>query len=235
MEYFSKYMQKIIYILIILFLISIVSNSTNAATIHGNIYDLSLSIVSGARISINTTPEQFLISKSGKYSLEIPKGSYLIRSELSKNNIVSAYEERNINVIEDGNYVIDFILFPSFDEEDDISKDLELDIPYSENGNFNLFFITIFIIGIIIIYYFFKKKRKIKIKENESNENIAEDELNNVIEIIKQENGRTTQKEIRKKIPVSEAKISLMIAELEHNGKIKKIKKGRGNIIILNK
>jgi len=54
-----------------------------------------------------------------------------------------------------------------------------------------------------------------------------------LIKIIKREGGRTTQKYIRKQIPLSEAKISLMIAELEHKGIIEKIKKGRGNIIIL--
>ena len=55
------------------------------------------------------------------------------------------------------------------------------------------------------------------------------------LEIIKKEGGRTTQKDIRKEIPLSEAKTSLMIAELEHKGIIEKIKKGRGNIIILKK
>ena len=57
--------------------------------------------------------------------------------------------------------------------------------------------------------------------------------MEHLIKIIKREGGRTTQKYIRKQIPLSEAKISLMIAELEHKGIIEKIKKGRGNIIIL--
>ena len=59
--------------------------------------------------------------------------------------------------------------------------------------------------------------------------------MEQIIKIIKREGSRTTQKEIRKQIPLSEAKISLMIAELEHKGIIEKIKKGRGNIIILKK
>ena len=42
-----------------------------------------------------------------------------------------------------------------------------------------------------------------------------------------------TQKDLRKHFAMSEAKISLMITELESLKKIKKIKKGRGNIIIL--
>ena len=52
-----------------------------------------------------------------------------------------------------------------------------------------------------------------------------------VMQIIKKEK-RTTQKELRKEIPLSEAKISLIVSDLEDKGKIRKIKKGRGNILI---
>jgi len=57
-------------------------------------------------------------------------------------------------------------------------------------------------------------------------------ELQDILSFIDKEGGRTTQKDIRKNFPQSEAKISLMIAELEEKGLIKRIKKGRGNIII---
>ncbi len=58
-------------------------------------------------------------------------------------------------------------------------------------------------------------------------------DLDTIVKIIKEEGGRITQKQIRKSVPLSEAKISLMISELEAKGKIQKIKKGRGNIIVL--
>lgn len=62
-----------------------------------------------------------------------------------------------------------------------------------------------------------------------------DEDLKQVLDVIKKEGGRTTQKELRKHIPLSEAKVSLMVAELEAKGKIEKIKKGRGNIIKLKK
>ena len=74
-----------------------------------------------------------------------------------------------------------------------------------------------------------KSKAKVNDKKQEDYD------LEKVIKILKEEGGRATQKVIRKEIPLSEAKISLMIAELEHKGVIEKIKKGRGNIIILKK
>ncbi len=54
-----------------------------------------------------------------------------------------------------------------------------------------------------------------------------------VIEFIESQGGSTTQKDIRKKFTSSEAKISLVITELAHKDRIEKIKKGRGNIIVL--
>ena len=57
---------------------------------------------------------------------------------------------------------------------------------------------------------------------------------NKLVVFLKERDGRATQKEIRKQFPLSEAKISLLIAELESKQIVKKIKKGRSNIIILN-
>jgi len=59
------------------------------------------------------------------------------------------------------------------------------------------------------------------------------DDLKEVIEILTRSDGRITQKDLRGKLRCSEAKVSLMIADLEARGLIQKIKKGRGNIIIL--
>ena len=43
---------------------------------------------------------------------------------------------------------------------------------------------------------------------------------------------RVTQKEITKEFGHSKAKVSLIIADLEDKGHIRKIKKGRGNILV---
>ena len=81
----------------------------------------------------------------------------------------------------------------------------------------------------MFIYYITNKKKNSIEEKTEGND------LEQIMKIIKDEGGRTTQKHIRKEIPLSEAKISLMIDELEHKGTIEKIKKGRGNILILKK
>ena len=56
-------------------------------------------------------------------------------------------------------------------------------------------------------------------------------ELQEYLDYIKKHK-RVTQKELRKHFPLSEAKISLIITELEAKGYVQKIKKGRGNVIL---
>jgi uncharacterized membrane protein len=58
--------------------------------------------------------------------------------------------------------------------------------------------------------------------------------LEQAFKIIQKHDGRIYQKELRREmLYLSEAKISLILTELEHQGRIEKIKKGRGNVIIL--
>ena len=224
-------MKAIIQPILLLVLLVSFSNAVSAATIYGNIYDLSLSKVLGARVEVNTTPQQRLISKDGSYSFDIPNGFYTIKSELRGNGIGGS-ESRNITITQEGNYVIDLILFPNF-EEDEITQEVEIGLPAEKKSSTSLFvLIFVFVLGIISYFVFKSNGRKEKGKEAKED---TEKDLDGLIKIIKQEGGRITQKEIRKEIPLSEAKISLMIAELEHKGVIEKIKKGRGNIIILKK
>jgi uncharacterized membrane protein len=59
------------------------------------------------------------------------------------------------------------------------------------------------------------------------------EDLREIIELLKRQGGRMTQKDLRARLNCSEAKVSLMITDLEDRGLVHKIKKGRGNIILL--
>ena len=54
-----------------------------------------------------------------------------------------------------------------------------------------------------------------------------------ILDELRKSEGRMNQKELRKLLPWSEAKVSIELDLLEEKGLIKKFKKGRGNIIIL--
>ena len=222
-------------------------NIAYAATIYGDIYDISLDKVESVIVEINTLPNQQYVSKNGTYAFNVPVGDYVIQANYYLDNVLESSAAERISVKSEGAFRLDLILFPSFEEENQLFNETELDmLPFEETPIVWPYVLTasLFIIFLAIFCYWKKTKKKksekrAKEEPEEKKEEIKEEketinDLNQIIKIIKDEGGRATQKEIRKKIPLSEAKISLMIAELEHEGKVKKIKKGRGNIIILN-
>ena len=195
-----------------------------SATIHGTIYDLSLDKAKDVRVEINTEPKQLYVSKNGSYAFNVPNGNYKVEAKQYIGNFLESSVLENITVKDDGNYVLDLILFPSLDE-DELEYDIDIIDPFPET-RINIQLLILFFVIAFIVFYIIRNVR-FKAKKEEDTD------LEKIIKIIKQEGGRTTQKHIRKEIPLSEAKISLMIDELEHKGFIEKIKKGRGNIIIL--
>lgn len=204
--------MKIIIMLLILLSIPL----AYASTIHGTIYDLSLKPVKNVIVEVDSQPPQKLVSKDGTYSFSLEKGSYTIKAETISDE--KSLVEEKITIIDDnGNYVLDLFILPEQTEQK------------PENFDILWYIISAVIIGILVLFIFKKRKHKIKIKEKEPETT----DNDNLIKLIKDNGGRITQKELRKHFPLSEAKVSLMITELESKGKIEKIKKGRGNIIIL--
>lgn len=58
-------------------------------------------------------------------------------------------------------------------------------------------------------------------------------DLQEIMDIIRGQGGRITQKDLRSKLKYSEGKVSLMLADLERRELIEKFKRGRGNVIIV--
>lgn len=58
-------------------------------------------------------------------------------------------------------------------------------------------------------------------------------DLQEILDVIRSQGGRMTQKDLRGKLKYSEGKVSLMLFDLEKRGMIQKFKRGRGNVIIL--
>jgi len=228
--------------LISLFVFLLMVNTALGANIHGSIYDLSLNKMGNVVVEINTAPKQFYVSKNGTYSFIVPIGSYKVKAQHYESSLLVSSTSENITVKNAGDYILDLVLFPIINEEELLEDELKVQKGNLYRNNFIVFLVIILVVSSILFYFYNKKKavKKDKLKKVvEEEKKVAESDfygegiLDKVIEIIKEEGGRTTQKDIRKKIPLSEAKISLVIAELEANDKIRKIRKGRGNIIIL--
>jgi uncharacterized membrane protein len=208
---------------IILFVLLLCITFTSAATLHGTIYNLDFEVIEDVIVEIDSQPKQNMVASDGTYSFDLNPGdynliaNYYIGSEL----IASTIEE--VSIIEEGDYVLDLILFPNFEEElvEDFDFDFEVD-------SANWWSWIIIILAVLVVLGFLLKKKPKKLT-------LEKDEAKDVLDFIKKEGGRTTQKDIRKNLGLSEAKASLIVTELEHDKKVRRIKKGRGNIIILNK
>jgi len=209
------------YWLILLFILTL--PVAYGATVYGTVYSLDLTVVDNVIVELNSTPTQRDITEQGQYSFEIAPGKV----------------EENITIKEEGIFLYDLILFPAFEElEPEQLEDLpEVDILVDDRNWFDFILIMIFLAFLFFIVYHFKVKPEEEKTEKVTREIIKkeaeESDLDKIVNFIKQEGGRITQKDLRRKFPYSEGKMSLMIAELEERGNLKKIKRGRGNILIL--
>ena len=224
-------MKKLLYLLLIILL----SNIVTGANIHGTIYTFDLEKRNNSIITINSQPPQTIVSKDGTYSFELDLGKYTINASYSEYGEIKESVIETINIEKQGDYVLDLILFPSLAEEEEIIKEIEEPVVEEEKDYISILALIISIILIIIVVFVvLKYKRILKNVTEEVKKTSSEEGLNKeVLDFIKKQGGRITQKDIRRNFPSSEAKISLIISELEDKGIVKKIKKGRGNVIVL--
>ncbi len=204
-------MKKLILLFLMLFLI----NSVSAATISGTIYEWNTRNPVDAYVEVNSIPAQGMLAVNGEYSFELEPGIYTLKVTVFR-DLGNLVVEREVVIEREGNFNLDIILFEDLVEEE-------------QDSNL-IIILAVFIVAVLIILFYIRRRKKRKV---ESKEDALENGLDKIMKIIKKHGGRATQKEIRKELPLSEAKVSLMISELEDKGVVKRIKKGRGNIIVL--
>jgi len=236
------------------------TTASEMASIHGAVYEWnSFDLLEDVIVELNSTPPQSMLAKYGIYSFNLEPGSYLITASFYDGNDLAAYTEEEITITGDGDYVMDLFLLPvyyddtfnekEFSELNEIANLSDANnketVLFSQNMIFILIFIALLSAG---GYYFVKQRSKTTISEEDIHnishekfdpimpedkwQEIPED-LKEFIVIIAKNDGRITQKELRTKVKHSEAKVSLMISDLESRGIVRKFKKGRGNVIIL--
>ncbi|MCR4335125.1 MAG: hypothetical protein NUV57_01155 [archaeon] len=214
-------------------------------------------------IEINTTPNQLMVAELGFYSFNVPQGNYELNAFYFDGNNLKYRANEKIIIEADGNFTRDILMLPPLEENDFLMEDIgEITIPETpaveepkeDLGQIGIGIVLLIVAMILIIYgaekitksatglkterigieekYFERSKEFLETKENQTSQKTDKD-LDEVLGILKRYGGRMTQKDLRNKVDFGEAKTSLIIAELEEMGKIKKFKKGRGNIIVL--
>ncbi len=215
----------------LLFTLLLLAISTaSAVEIYGKVYRWdTLDVLNDAVVEIKDGSVQRMVAENGEYSFNVTPGNYTIVARAGEYHAVE-------NVTVESDMRFDLILFPELEDIEEIP-----DFPAVEQQEeFPYYIVAIFVSGLILAALALIKIRSEKQPEPvlESQEispvdyDLPED-LAEVVELIRREGGRITQKELRKKLGYSEAKMSLIIADLERRGIVEKVKKGRGNIIFL--
>lgn len=277
----------------IILLLSGVSAASGIATVHGVAYEWStFEPLDNAIIAVNSTPAQSMVAKYGVYSFELPNGTYQITASYYKNDQLTYYTEDLITVSDEGSYVLDLLLLPSYP-----ISEADTEVSSTVNGN-SLLFGSMFVVIVLLILLVYqmkhrpqkshslktvKKEEHLHVapvitkdatremsedlketavgspreetinemvnepiilpseefeKEHVTNSIILSDgpvpaDLQEILDILRSQGGRMTQKDMRKRLKYSEGKVSLMLLDLEKRGKIQKFKKGRGNVLFL--
>jgi uncharacterized membrane protein len=247
-----------------------------AAVVHGTTYEWStFEALENTIVEVNSTPPQVLVASSGSYTFDLPEGSYTIRAEYYRGNLLEYCAEEEITIVGDGDFVLDLLMFPPIEEvylcEDiNFSEDLfDYEELHEDEDDFRVLIYATGILSVLAIVsalFLWKRGKKGAGKDEKDEkedygyepvkpepeapeeteepggseelepvdaESAIPSDLQEMLSIIREHGGRITQKDLRLLLNCSEAKASLMITDLEDRGLVKKVKKGRGNVIIL--
>jgi uncharacterized membrane protein len=227
-----------------LVLLTAFSAAASAAVVEGTLYDYAFSPVAGV-VEVNSTPVQKVVAANGSYRFEVGPGTYLL-SATSREN---ASASQALVVERAGTYRLDMVLIDELGLGQAANASLgELsggglpDLGEGVDGG-SAFSVPLALLGVALAaivlgaYYRLRGRKKhppqpADAKATEPGGALELEEERDVLNALDASSGLITQKDLRKALPHwSEARVSLVLTSLEAAGKLKKIKKGRGNII----
>jgi len=248
-----------IFLIISVLLISVLCViPADAARIRGAIYDNYYNPIEKSVVAINTTPQQIRVSNYGGYYFDVNPGVYEITVTLTKNGITREIARDRINISEEGDFQKDLFVYDDFDMVREFDDRLSLRVKrfFSDNLEFFIFILLALSVGALLFLgvYWYRGRLKHKIVPlviEQPSEVLVVQTPSTPTVLVTQESPATvddaikkkilsllaskplTQKDIRKEFSCSEAKISMVISELESEGLIQKKKQGRQNLISL--
>ena len=211
----------------------------HAATLQGNVYSAdSFDAVQGATVKLEGASTYQVFSSDGTYSMEVAPGAYNISATYYENGTMKGYAKDEIVVGAEG-ASYDIVLF-SPEEFEGVESfgvgEIDENIPERQKEDWTPLLVVGAVLLIVIVAvaaYFLLGKKKDGEKPKVEKKKELDEEEKKVIEILKGSEGMRNQKELREILKCTDTKISLLISSLEAQGYVKRIKKGRENIVKL--
>lgn len=200
-------------LLAVLALLLIVGCSS-PAFVHGDIYSSSLEELDGTLIRLEGRFSYQLVVPGSNYSIFLPEGSYTISaSQFDEHGGLLLYAQQDI-MVGGEDQEIDLILYPP-------NQDILL---------------AVGIMAILAAVFLFANRRwRARDKQTGTRKSTESHALDGdalkVLAALESSDNRATQKELRQSLRFSDAKLSLILTELEQTGRVKKFRRGRANII----
>ncbi len=224
-------MQRFAHFIIIALLSA---HAASAAVLHGTVYDFDLTARHDAIVSVDSTPRQQVVAKEGTYAFTLPQGEYVLSARYGQDLSI----QETIIIQEEGDYLLDLILLPDFEEDEQfLQEDIDIrDAELSEDRGIWQYLLLAFGLAALItagaIYARSRGTQEHASRHAQRSAGGLDEDLRQILDLLQTEGGRMNQKDLRARVPHSEAKISLMVTDLESRGLVRKIKRGRGNIIV---
>ncbi|HNT60658.1 MAG TPA: hypothetical protein PKJ97_01630, partial [Candidatus Bilamarchaeaceae archaeon] len=211
----------------------------HAANLSGSIYSMdSFDAVQGVVVKAEGASTYQAFSTDGTYAMDIPAGEYTVKAFYYPEGKLGGYAEDRI-MLGEGGASYDFVLFAPDEFEAVVGFDvpgLDEEIPEQEHDLAPLIFLGAALgVAVVALAYFFMKRKMLEgaVEKIHLEKKKLDEEEKKVLEILGNSEGMRNQKELREIMKCTEAKMSLLVSGLEAQGYVKRIKRGRENIVKL--
>jgi uncharacterized membrane protein len=154
-------MKPITYIccIAIILMLTGIGSAANIATVHGVAYEWStFEPLDNAIIEVNSTPAQSMVAQYGVYSFELTNGTYKITASYYEDDQLTYYAEDVITISEEGSYVLDLLLVPSYSNDtESVGSDGEVS---SDTNSNSLLYGSVLLIFVLLVLLISQMKQK---------------------------------------------------------------------------
>jgi len=228
--------------------ILLIFSCLSATQIEGDVYSAdSLFPISGVVLKASGPASVQVVLEEGNYSLELPPGEYEISAYYYDGDYLKYYFREDVYV-EGEQMRYDLVLF-SPDDFEEVMEFVSYEIEETPEAGLvdektlqiiaGIILLLFFLFGFVLYYFIFNKSADEAVsgmkrlsRPSEPRGELDEEEKR-ILDILSKSEGMNTQKELRGIMKCTDTKMSLLVSSLEARGHIKRIKRGRENIVKL--